>query len=608
VAEDDPGMCSEARDSVEGPGRATSAALVPGLACIALAALTVAVFGPVAGHEFVDLDDYEYVVENPAVRGGLTQAAVRWAFTSVGYMSNWHPLTWLSHQLDVELFGLLPGPHHMVSLGLHVAAALLLLLTLAKAGGRLGPALFAAALFAIHPLHVESVAWVAERKDVLSTLIGFGAVGAYVAWARRPGPRRYLACTALLALGLLAKPMLVTVPFLLLLLDYWPLGRWGSGPGRRGTVRLILEKAPLFALAAASGVVTMIAQSRGGALEGQTFLPLASRLANASLSYLGYLEKTVWPSRLAVYYPHPGPTISLAPAALAAALLLTVTALSFGLRRRRPYLLAGWLWYAGSLAPVSGIVQVGGQAMADRYTYLPLVGIFLALGWELLAGGRRRPLRIAAATLCVALAAPVARAQVRIWRDSETLFTHALAVTGDNWQAYYCRGNARAAQGRSTEAESDYRRALQLGAPLAGIPGSLGASLIAQGRNTEALSYLDDAVRRNPADYLVQNNLGIALRRLQRPEEAAAHFQEASRLRPDLAGPRYNLALIYREQRRFADSEREARAAAALDPAYAPAWEVLATVLRATGRPAEAAAANRQARAAGPVPGGTVQH
>jgi len=233
------------------------------------------VFSPIARHEFVDLDDYEYVVENPHVHGGLTPEAIRWAFTSLGYMSNWHPLTWLSHQIDIELFGLQPGPHHIVSLGLHVAGALAIMLTLASAGGRLGPALLAAALFAIHPLHVESVAWIAERKDVLSTLLGMSAVGAYIAWTRRPNPLRYFASTVLLTLGLLAKPMLVTVPFLLLILDYWPLGRWGRGPGLHGPGQLILEKMPLLALAAASGVLTMIAQTRGGAIVDLAIIPLA---------------------------------------------------------------------------------------------------------------------------------------------------------------------------------------------------------------------------------------------------------------------------------------------------------------------------------------------
>ncbi|HEY5973741.1 MAG TPA: hypothetical protein VIU41_03275, partial [Geobacteraceae bacterium] len=417
------------------------------LGLVALA--TLAVYWQATGHDFVNFDDRPYVTENPRVSGGLTLENIRWAFTAV-HQSNWHPLTWLSHQLDCQLFGLTPRGHHLVNVLLHTLNSLLVGLVLFRFTGAGRRSALVAALFALHPLHVESVAWVAERKDVLSTLFWLLTMLAYGAYASRPGPGRYLPVMGFFALGLLAKPMLVTLPCVLLLMDYWPLGRFSFAPGavaqpaagRRLSHDLLLvgEKLPLLLLAVASALVTYRVQLAGGTVG--TAFPLAQRAATAVVATARYLLDTVWPHGLAVLYPFdqamPGWQIALSGMLLAG---LTVAALLAA--RRRPYVTVGWFWYLGTLVPVSGLVQIGLHSRADRYTYVPLLGIFIVIAWggqELLA--RRQRLAATLATTGVVALSVVTWLQLGYWQDSITLFGRAARVTSNNYVAWHNLGVA----------------------------------------------------------------------------------------------------------------------------------------------------------------------
>ena len=418
---------------------------------VLLVVATLAVYAQVIRHDFVNFDDDKYVYENSHVRSGLTWKGIAWAFTTtVG--GNWHPLTWLSHMLDCELFGLNAGYHHLVNVLLHILNSFLLLLVLEKMTGAFWRSATVAALFALHPLHVESVAWVAERKDVLSTLFFMLILWAYVPYAERPSRKRYGLICAFLVLGLMAKPMLVTVPFVLLLLDYWPLerlqldeskgsdgtrGRPGrSGGGRKqAALRLIAEKVPLLALVAVSSAVTFVAQQRVGAMSMGTSVPLSGRIANALVSYFAYIGKMFWPSHLAVFYPyrHAVPAWEWAGAAL---LLVGLSIIVVLAGQRRRYLSVGWFWYLGTLVPVIGLVQVGAQSMADRYTYVPLIGLFLIAVWgaaDLTAVWSRGRTGLRALSGVVIVGCMVATSfQVGTWKNGLTLFGHALKVTKAN--------------------------------------------------------------------------------------------------------------------------------------------------------------------------------
>lgn len=486
------------------------------LAALGLAGLVALAYGAVGGLGFVNFDDPRYVFQNPYVRRGLTFEGVAWAFTSF-HAGNWHPVTWLSHMLDVELFGLEPGWHHLVAAVLHGVATLLLFGCLRAATGRTRPSALASALFAVHPLHVESVAWISERKDVLAAIFWFLAAWAYVRWARRPGAARYAAVAAAFALGLMSKPMVVTLPLVLLLLDGWPLGRVSAAaPLRPQALALAREKAPLFAMSLASAAVTLVAQSRGESLASAPALPAAARIGNAFLSTALYLGKTLWPARLAAVYPHPGlgaGGVPPGPALASAALVAALTALALWQRRRRPYLAVGWFWYLVALLPVIGLVQVGLQGMADRYTYLPLVGIFIAFAWlaaEVAHGSRPRLLAVAAASLGLVLAcAAASRRQVETWRDSFTLFGHALEVTGDNWLALRNLGIAQQDAGRHDEAIASLERSVRL-MPLDGQAWmDLGISYASARRYREAGECFQRAVAMRPGDDYAWFNLGI---------------------------------------------------------------------------------------------------
>jgi tetratricopeptide (TPR) repeat protein len=439
------------------------------LALLLLAGATLLVYSQVGEHQFIIFDDPRYVVDNPHVHAGLTTESIRWAFTTTSG-SNWHPLTWLSYMVNYELHGLKPAGYLLTNLLLHVANSLLLFFALRQLTGAVWRSLFVAALFALHPLHVESVAWVSERKDVLSAFFWMLALWAYGRYAT--GPRsigRYLPVVLCLALGLMAKAMLVTLPFVLLLLDFWPLGRFKT---ERNTDRidwsrwkpLILEKLPLLGVVAGASSLALFTQSQGGAVLGG--LPLHLRVGNALVAYVAYIGKTIWPSRLGVFYPHPGDTLSLALVLGAALFLSAVSVLVVLWARRRPYLLIGWLWYLGTLVPVIGLVQIGSQAMADRYTYLPLTGLFVMAAWGLAELFEKRPLRqswampaalaaLGALTLCTWL-------QVGYWKNSVTLFEHTLRVTKENRLVHFNLGAVLMSERNDRPAIHHFEEALKI--------------------------------------------------------------------------------------------------------------------------------------------------
>jgi hypothetical protein len=463
--------------------------------------VTLAVYVQAIGFDFIDYDDDVYVTGNPHVQDGLTAEGVRWAFTSFS-AANWHPLTWLSLMLDGTIGGRGPAVFHLTNVLLHVANTLLLFYVLDRMTGRRRPSTVTAALFALHPLHVESVAWIAERKDVLSTLFLLLAIAAYAHFVERPNPARYVAVAVLFGLGLLAKPMLVTLPLLLLIIDAWPLSR------REPWRRLILEKTPLLLLSIASAALTLLAQGQARTVGSLSTYPLAVRAANATVTAVVYLGKAIWPARLAVFYPYPGASLSAWTAAGSALVLAGITLWTVRVRRSRPWLFFGWAWYVVTLAPVIGIVQVGWQARADRYTYVPLIGIFVSVVWFVSERFGHRPVlvsRLATATLTgLGL---VALVQAGYWRASEPLFRHAIAVTGNNALAH----------------------------------NNLGFALLRRGLPSRAAAEFAEAVRIDPAYVDAHSNLGVALGRQGDLDDAIQEFHRALDLDPDDSEARHNL-------------------------------------------------------------------
>ncbi len=502
------------------------------IALATILGMTLWVFLPVAGHDYIELDDPDYVRDNSRVLAGLTPLNLRWAMGAVGENSNWHPLTWLSHMADATLFGPAPGPRHLVNLGLHAAAAMLLFLFLQALVGRAWPAFLASALFAIHPLHVEPVAWISARKDLLSTLLWFAALALWLWHLGRPGKARYALSLGAYLLALMAKPMPVTHPLLLVLLDAWPLGRLRVPPdGKAKWWRLAVEKLPFAVAAAASAVVTVIAQQRGGALRGLAEYPLTVRVLNAPLAVVGYLVKMVWPARLALVYPHPGASLAAWKGVAAIGTLILITAGAVRLWRGRPYLAFGWAWFLVTLLPVAGIVQVGWQASADRYTYVPLTGLFLAAGLLLAASLRRQSPAAVTAVVLVAVAlvalASAARRQVGWWRDSVTLFERTLAVTKDNYHIANNLGSVYNDQGRLADAERVLRMSLSVKPDYSMAQYNLGFVLLRQGKYNESAFALSESVRLRPDVNESWAMLGKALTRLGRHTEAVTAFRSA---------------------------------------------------------------------------------
>ncbi|MGD0870984.1 MAG: tetratricopeptide repeat protein [Bryobacteraceae bacterium] len=582
---------------------------------------TFAVYAQVRHFDFVNFDDPEYVTANPHVRTGITAANVAWAFAS-GEAANWFPLTRLSHMLDCQMFGLRSGWHHLTNVLLHALAVLLLFAFLNRSTGRRWPSAWVALLFALHPLHVESVAWVAERKDSLSAFFGLLALWSYVRYVERPATRRYLLVVLAFALGLMAKPMLVTLPVVMLLVDVWPLGRvTGMGPSPPGpgvgtsadaarmsacATRngLLREKIPFFALAAAAAGATYLVQQAGGAVRSSDAFPLVLRLENALVSYIIYIAKMFWPARLAVFYPYPSevPAWQAAAAALAIAVISILVARSV---RKRPYLAVGWFWYLVTLAPVIGLVQVGAQARADRYTYIPMIGLTIMLAWgaaDLLGRVRRaKPAIAALATATCACCAALTWVQAGYWRDSRTLFQHAVDVTDGNYLAHHNLGAALAeTPGGLNEAIAHYQAALRIKPGYARAHTDLGSALARlPGRLPDAMAEFRAALAIDPDLAIPHNNLGNALAQAGRWNEAVSEYGAALRIDPDYADARHNLAeaqynlgfALAKTDGRAFEAIAHLEAALRLRPDYPEAHNNLGVVLsQAPGRLSEAIA------------------
>lgn len=501
------------------------------LASILLVGATLFAYAPVGENGFVRFDDPIYITENPHVAAGLSSEGLAWAFMT-GNAANWHPLTWLSHMGDCELFGLDPAAHHRTSLLLHAASAVILFLWLAGITRAAWKSLFVAGVFALHPLHVESVAWAAERKDVLSTLLGLLSLAAWTSWTQHSGRARYALSLALFALALLAKPMLVSLPLVLLLLDLWPLGR----ATMRELPKMLREKVPFFALAALSAMITFVAQKSGGSMERLPEIPLALRAANALVSYASYLLQGLWPTRLGVFYPYPLDGLPFWKVGAAGAFVWIATVLALRAGFRRPWIAFGWLWYVVTLLPVIGIVQVGRQAMADRYTYLPLVGptILVAFGVAALTAKWKHGAVLRSIAACAALAGCVVltRAQVRTWKDDVALFGRACTVTGPNFLAQFALAGALRRAGRIEESIAAYRKGLTIHADFTDQRNEFGQLLESQGDLDGAIDQYRASVSIDPSLADAHALLGGALAKKGLLDEAAEELALAAKIDP----------------------------------------------------------------------------
>jgi len=550
-----------------------------------LALMTCAVFWQVTGHEFVAYDDPLYVTANSHVQAGLTRAGLAWAFGQIaGQGTYWHPVTWLSHMLDCEWFGLNPARHHLMNLLFHVANVLLLLAVLRRLTGSLWKSALVAALFAVHPLQVDTVAWVAERKNLLSTFFLLLGLLAYRRYVRRPRWRSYLPLALCFALGLLCKPVLVMFPLLLLLLDYWPLQRWeyGSPDAFRQLGRLIGEKIPLLAMSLASGLITLAAHQKLNLLMSTEQLPWLSRLATVPVSYVRYLGKTVWPAKLAVFYPHPGswPLWKIAGAGL---LLVAISIVALRGARRHPCLVAGWLWFLVALLPVIGFVQAGIQSIADRFMYIPLIGLAVSAVWggsELLF---RRPVLRALAIFVVAAVllgcAGASWFQLAYWQNTVTLFEHALSVTRNNALAHFNLAWALAAQGNHAEAMAHYRATLRLQPRAADAHANLGMLLYRRGQSAEAKAHYYEALKWEPAHVVANFQLANALVADGKDEAALKYYEEAVRRRPEHAVAHFQLGMVQARRGQPAEAIQHYRSALRIKPDWIEANNNLAWLL-----------------------------
>jgi len=568
----------------------------------ALAIVTFAIYAQVIGHHFITLDDPTYIQENPMVNRGVTLAGVAWAFTTF-YATNWHPLTWISHMLDCQFFGMNAGRHLLINALIHVANTILVFWFLLRTTRARWPSALVAALFALHPLHVESVAWVSERKDTLSTFFGLLSLIAYVRYAKAPSISRYAWVAIALALGLLAKPMLVTWPFVMLLLDYWPLGRL-AGPmvkeHRRGAphkeaatgiASLVWEKLPLFALVAASAIITFVAQSQGGAVRTFTDAPITLRLSNALVSYVKYLLLTFWPNDLAVYYPFAWAGIPAWQIIGAALLLLGITAFCFSQRKIRPYLIVGWLWFLGTLVPVIGLVQVGGQIMADRYFYVPSIGLFIAIVFglaDIAKSWRVAPLLSGGIAVGVLLMlATLTNAQAQRWRDSFTLFEHTLAVTPPNLRIENSLALAMGASGKYDEAAAHFEKTLQIDPSFYDGLVGMGVTRAFQGRMPEAIGYFQAAIRSQPDTPKAHVQLALALWKQNNDQAAFEEMRRASQLAPNDADIRADFGLALELVGQIPEAIEQLHEALRMNPNNAEAHGNLGLALLASGKARE---------------------
>ena len=584
-------------------GLSMAAALFSGPALwmsVAMIVACVAVYTPVWQYDFVAWDDPMYGGATH-VMNGLRPESIRWAFT-VSEAGLWIPVTFLSLMLDVAVFGPGAGGHHLVNLLLHIANTLLLFGLLRRMTGSLGRSAFVAALFALHPLHVESVAWVTERKDVLSAFFGFLMLWAYLAYVRRPEPLRYVWVVLLFAVALMAKPMVVTFPFALLLLDIWPLRRvelgaesernfgWGALWDQHAVLwRLIREKIPLFAVTILSSVITVFAQVQEGAVSALEAKPLGTRIENALVSYAAYIGKALWPSKLSGLYPYHEPAAPLVIVSAALVIAITVWALR---ESRRPYLAVGWLWFLGTLVPVIGLVQVGIQARADRFTYIPLIGLSIMAAWgiaELAARWRREGVALAGASMLVLTAlAVVSWAQVRHWKDSLTFWQHNVDVTFENGRAHGNLGLVLSEQGRDDEAIAQYREAIRILPELGDVHNNLANLLSKRRQSEEAIAHYLEAIKYEPDNIEAHNGIGSLLDDLGRYEEAVGHYREALRLEPTSARVHNNLAVSLLNLGRNDEAVAELLEATRLAPEEVDFQLNAAVILEQLGRGAEA--------------------
>lgn len=560
----------------------------------ALAVATLAVYGQVISHQFINLDDDLYVRDNPMVIGGLTLKGMTWAFTTF-HSANWHPLTWLSHMVDSQLFGRNAGGHLVVNALVHLSNTLLLFVFLKRVTGVSWRSAIVAALFALHPLHVESVAWAAERKDLLSTFFGLLCLLAYVRYVEKPSRKKYALVAVWLTLGLIAKPMLVSWPLVLLLLDYWPLRRleWRAADGIKRFAKdwlpLVREKLPLFCLIVPSMVVTYIAQAHSSAVSSLIAVPLSWRLANSLVSYAKYLFLSFWPKDLAIYYPfshHAAPPWQWVGALI---LLGAITAVAFRNARERSYLIVGWLWFVGTLVPVIGLVKVGDQAMADRYTYIPSIGLFIALVFglaDLANTWRMGRVSIATATgVTILLLASLTTLQVRRWRDSETLFAYVLSVTSDNVFIQNHLGSVLNRQGKHAEAILHFAEALRIKPDFFDALANMGLALRQQGKAAEATNFYQRALKVKPDSVKVHMQLALALVEQEKGDDALQQFYEAMELAPNDPDIRTNLGLMLMRQGKLSEATSQLNEALRLEPDNAETHNNLGLVLLMAGQP-----------------------
>ena len=513
--------------------------------CVCLAVVTWVVFAQTLRYDFVNYDDPQYVYQNARISSGINFANVAWAFSHI-HSENWHPLTTITHMLDCQLHGLNAGWHHFTNVLLHCLAVVLLFVALERMTGALWRSAFVSAVFAVHPLHVESVAWIAERKDVLSAFFFMLTLVAYLYYTRSPSVGRYLTVALAVVLGLMSKPMLVTLPFVLLLLDYWPLGRFKARRSntRRRVLQLVLEKIPLIALSAVSSIVTFLAQR--GAIGWTEQLPVPARISNALVAYVVYIRQMFWPAGLAVFYPHPESRLPVWEISLALIVLVGITAAAFVFRKQAPYFVTGWLWYLGMLVPVIGLVQVGWQGHADRYTYLPQIGLYIAVTWavaDLIRSWRFQRMALGVAALIVVSALSWRGwLQTSYWRDSETLFTHALAVTSNNDVALNNLGIIFLDKGQLDDAISKLEAAIDLRPENAPAHDNLAKALLKKGQVTEAMVHYRKFLELEPANVEARNTLGTALIQQGHVREAIDQWQEVLALQPENGNAASNLA------------------------------------------------------------------
>jgi protein O-mannosyl-transferase len=580
--------------------------------CLLLATCTLAVYNGVNQNGFVNYDDDVYVTANRHVQAGLRWDTVTWAFTTFD-AANWHPLTWISHALDYQLFKGNAAGHHYTNVLLHCICVVLLFLILVEATERVWPSLAAAAIFAVHPLNVESVAWAAERKNVLSMLFLLLALWAYQRYARQPSAARYALVILWFACGLMTKPQVITLPFLVLLWDYWPLGRWHLGQNESGSddvpVRslgwLLLEKVPLLALSVASAVVTLAAQRAGGAVRTAVEYPPAVRLENAVCAYFDYVGRLLWPVRLAPMYPHPGESLHAWQIAVACVVVLAVTVLVLRYQQRR-YLVVGWFWFLGALVPMIGLVQVGLQATADRYMYLPMIGLLLMICWGLADWAGKQKVRVIAVSCAVALVLAALGAltyrQVGYWHDSETLWTRAAAVTHNNFVAHVNLGEVMLNQERTEEAAAHFRAAVEIRPLDPAAHLNLGSCERRQKDYAPALQE-DQAVLRLTSDKRLRAyalvNMGSDYRHLKEYARAKESYEAALRVNPETARAFVGLGMLEQKAGEYNDAARNYSRAVELEPSDV-GYLLLSQALQQSGQPAAAQAAIAEARRVSP--------